>query len=1044
MRAHTASEVLLLESLAIARQRAWVDFAGELVRTRAATHVALLTEFRNAAVVLPSLNTGAVNARDLPDNSAKDRRRLAERLDDAIASATFQQRRVEAALKPGQVANAHRPRRMAAVMLSSFAQHAATLPDKLRDTLDHHLALVHRRHMAGGTAELAHPPKGQQAPASELRKAPSKPGPHAISGLALSGGGVRSASFALGALQEFNQVLTLRSFDIMSAVSGGSWALGWLSAWAYRHRNGLEGVEMALRPATHDDIAPLRWVRRHITYMVTRPGLASGDSWALVAAYIANWLPIVTLAALMLLSLLVFPHALSASASDLAASPRNWVHDTLLLLVAAVIVAFLALLRRLTLYYREPGERERYAPGLRWLVPTLALLGAVGLAVTLPLLAAQASEPGAALYTQAAASGAQRPLLWGVVIGAWVVVTVVSVALAWFLAQPPGEALGDVVRRMLGSPTVQSGQLKRHEQPVLREILALLLTVALASALTLWLLPQALQLRGGTDWRIALGPLAVMAVVAVSELLGSMATHRADVHRAWAARLGGWMLGAVVGWTLLAGFALGVTRLFRDPSLRLAAAVVAGAFVLTAAALVWLMARGLRQRRHALTLACTMSSLALLLPMAAAWLTRDSQGELLSARTLWWTLAGCMAGLYVLASLCNVNRHSLHAVYKQGLVRSFLGASRLSVHNPDVEPRKPLAQTDPEAPQFQPRRPQPSTNIDDDDNPALAWLASKPGRSMPLLLINAAVNGVSLRDREGRAPRQWPFTFSQEFTGSPADGIGYAATREFHADDPSQRLSLGGAMAVSSAAMSPIAGGATHPLRAFVLGLLNARLGMWIGNPQHPKDVRRGKPNLGGLTVLREMLGLRSLFGKSIHLSDGGHFENLGIYELVRRGCTRIVAIDASCDPHYEFADLADAIRRARLDLHVKIHPRDDWRILPPSPTVATTARSWMWFDIDYGAGLPSGLMLYVKPAIYAHDQTQLRAEVLNYAREAPDFPHESTLNQQYSEKQMEAYRLLGEACMRHALREVTREPSADKPNPDYDAALMLMMLRRA
>jgi hypothetical protein len=236
-------------------------------------------------------------------------------------------------------------------------------------------------------------------------------------------------------------------------------------------------------------------------------------------------------------------------------------------------------------------------------------------------------------------------------------------------------------------------------------------------------------------------------------------------------------------------------------------------------------------------------------------------------------------------------------------------------------------------------------------------------------------------------------------------------------------------MAVSGAAMSPTSGYRTHPIKALFFGVLNARLGLWIGNPSAKGDVvARSRPKLGGFTVLKEMLDHRGAFDSWIHLSDGGHFENLGVYELLRRGCMRIVVVDSSCDPQRCFEDLANAIRRARIDLAVRVFHIGAWNIYGPegrqqstvasspgSPDkVAIEDRAWTWFEIDYGQGLPRGRMLYIKPSVY-HGQ-DLPVELKNYWLEEPLFPHESTADQFFSERQVEAYRALGELCTDAAL----------------------------
>ena len=107
----------------------------------------------------------------------------------------------------------------------------------------------------------------------------------------------------------------------------------------------------------------------------------------------------------------------------------------------------------------------------------------------------------------------------------------------------------------------------------------------------------------------------------------------------------------------------------------------------------------------------------------------------------------------------------------------------------------------------------------------------------------------------------------------------------------------------------------SRPL-AFFLSLFNARLGWWIGNPKHDKYTDDG-PRWGLYYLLAELMGLANEKRDYIYLSDGGHFDNLGLYELIRRRCKFIVCCDAGADPQFGFDDLGMAIRKIRADFGV-------------------------------------------------------------------------------------------------------------------------------
>jgi hypothetical protein len=140
-----------------------------------------------------------------------------------------------------------------------------------------------------------------------------------------------------------------------------------------------------------------------------------------------------------------------------------------------------------------------------------------------------------------------------------------------------------------------------------------------------------------------------------------------------------------------------------------------------------------------------------------------------------------------------------------------------------------------------------------------------------------------------------------------------------------------------------------------------------------------------------------------VNLSDGGHFDNLGLYEMVLRRCRQIVAVDAGCDSGYVFEDLGNAIRKIRIDLGIPI----DVRVVSPKREGAT-ASYYVLGTIRYstidGPGT-DGELLYIKPVICGDEP----ADVAHYASAHPEFPHEPTSDQWFSESQLESYRALGE-----------------------------------
>ena len=129
------------------------------------------------------------------------------------------------------------------------------------------------------------------------------------------------------------------------------------------------------------------------------------------------------------------------------------------------------------------------------------------------------------------------------------------------------------------------------------------------------------------------------------------------------------------------------------------------------------------------------------------------------------------------------------------------------------------------------------------------------------------------------------------------------------------------AMAISGAAASPNMGYHSSPIVTFLMTLFNARLGWWLGNPgQTGQDsFRRESPKWALQPLFAEAFGWTDEHHPYVYVSDGGHFDNLGLYEMVRRRCQTIVVVDAGADPTCGFEDLSAAIRKIRSDMGIPI-----------------------------------------------------------------------------------------------------------------------------
>jgi hypothetical protein len=216
----------------------------------------------------------------------------------------------------------------------------------------------------------------------------------------------------------------------------------------------------------------------------------------------------------------------------------------------------------------------------------------------------------------------------------------------------------------------------------------------------------------------------------------------------------------------------------------------------------------------------------------------------------------------------------------------------------------------------------------------------------------------------------------------------------------------------------------SSPVVGFLMTLFNMRLGWWLGNPAPcgDKTWRRAGPGYAVGPLFSEAIGNTTDRSKYVNLSDGGHFENLGLYEMVLRRCKLILVVDAAQDSEYVFADLGNAIRKIRIDLGIPI----DIRVVSPKKSEGTVnhcAFGTIKYSAMDGPGT-DGSLIYVKPLVSGDEPP----DVSNYTAAHPEFPHETTTDQWFSESQFESYRLLGE----HAVETICGKDWKPKELPRF------------
>jgi predicted acylesterase/phospholipase RssA len=274
----------------------------------------------------------------------------------------------------------------------------------------------------------------------------------------------------------------------------------------------------------------------------------------------------------------------------------------------------------------------------------------------------------------------------------------------------------------------------------------------------------------------------------------------------------------------------------------------------------------------------------------------------------------------------------------------------------------------------------------------------------PIHLFNTAVNlqRSPVVKRSGRKADF--FLFSPLWTGSEATG--YGPTSEIEKLSGAKDLDIATVVAVSGAAVSSNMGSQSMRPLAPLLASLNVRLGFWFPNPRLLKDNSGLRPNLW--YFLSEILGRMDEDRNTIYLTDGGHVENLGIYELLRRRCRLIIAVDAEADADMNFKSFVTLQRYARIDLGARIDL--NWSSIASTtlksmaePTLRANGPHCAVGTIEYDNG-GIGYLVYIKLSVTGDENDYVR----DYNQRNASFPHESTGDQRFSEEQFEAYRALG------------------------------------
>ena len=896
------------------------------------------------------------------------------------------------------------------------------------------------------------------------------------SALCISGGGIRSATFALGVIQGLAGLgksaadSVLAKIDYLSTVSGGGYVGSWLSAWSKRQQGGIQSVIKELREPTGDKLAPepqpVCHLRDYSNFLTPKLGLLSADTWTFFGTYFRNLVLTLLVLVPLFIGVLALPRLFVSLIVNVPHQgpyktvAGEWIRAIAVVLLSEALV-FLACTRPVRKaapkewLHAKAARRERFYTNGAF--QFLALLPFCLVAVDLVIAHAwfniyeytlssvmAASAAGAAAasvvysvrYWRASRRGADRDdarpgteLAFYTFKKQFLEICVAAVSGALFGALMYGFLVSfDHTGFKMAAPDLQAWI--QTYPPKLSESLAASYVVFGVPLILLALILQATVFVGGTSW------------------------FNEDFDREWWGRAADWVFIAGISWIVVTAVAIyGPVILYYAPKTMAAAGGISGLLAMLVGRSGKTGASTKQKEEESTTGKAANALMVLAVPVfvlillatlslgttvgVRKWLGPEIGEKPKAAdvavlgRTSWSyqkknpqalgtlgpgeqtlktadqpavdaakfngldhlyviekTLPKQALALVVLPILLSllaswfigVNRFSMHALYRDRIIRAYLGAS-----NKD-------------------RNPNPFTGFDPRDNVPMHELQPRP-----MHVVNMALNLVA------GEKLAWQQRKAESFTASPLHCgnlyLGYRPSAEYAGP---RGMMLGTAVGISGAAASPNMGYHSSPALAFLLTFFNVRLGWWLGNPGEAGDAtyKLRNPRTSLRPLLAEVFGNTDAHHPYVYLSDGGHFENLGFYEMVLRRCRRIIVSDAGGDEKFVFEDLGSAIRKIYIDFGIRVRidrmglfPRSLDKDKRDNPKYCATGRIF-YSDVDGKIDGKDviGEFVYIKPVFYGGEPH----DIYNYAMTNEAFPHESTGDQWFSESQFESYRALG------------------------------------
>lgn len=761
-------------------------------------------------------------------------------------------------------------------------------------------------------------PKGSEVPRFPAWRR-AKDSPDRI-GLALSGGGIRSATFNLGMLQKLDELELLPGFDYLATVSGGGYIGAFWSAWLQRPERRKDGSLFPRGKGEEPEPGAIRHLREFSNFLRPRMALFSFSTGRIAAGLVSAIVPSVVVALLVLaLSMglwvatagLLLSDQLTFSWGTVPVTART---SALWIVLVTLTIHFVFEL----MWFARPEENQARARAAYWL---WAMVSTTVAALVWWLAWHFTPLPYSFLFRPlgAGATGQAQILLALFPIVAW------GAALAFLVST---RVLFS--RKGVTDFAAQARQ-AAHGRAISRVIFCLVLWTAGA---VVWI---------GGQWLAAIGIGGVIAAVSTAITGGGSFA---------------WLRGALstqpnkpAGEGFLSRLKPLLPKLLATVTLAAAAA--------------------------------SMASVIILIYQAAGH----------SGPITFFLVAALLAAIVCL--VFEPQENGFHSLYRARLARAYLGAS-------NEAPPLPFA-----------------TEVRRNDDVSMDRLSDRPLHLVCCTANDLAADGLRTLHRGAESAVLSKFGLQV--------GDVWRPWRTYLGQDV-RVPTLSHAITASAAAFNSHMGSVSMRIgraATFLITALGLRLGLWVEGPVgRSESYRRSwtalQRNFPGLLFFRELLGFSRSRAGWVHLSDGAHFENLALYELVRRHCRYILLSDCGADPDVAFDDFGNAVRRVREDFDVEI--RIDLTALRPES--GSSRQPVVAGDIVYPGG-DKGILLYVKPTLTGNEPQ----DVTQYARRNREFPHETTLDQFYDEAQWEAYRRLGAHVIAEALETLAvAEPKSARP----------------